>query len=109
MRKPSVKVSDQEIINAVELCNGNYRLAAQKLRIDYGTLIRRAKHNPEIERAKLDACADMVTVAEDNIYNEILNGNYAASKFVLERLARDKWGSQPQQIMVDSYPEPIGD
>lgn len=109
MRKPTVIVTDNEIIAAVEFCNGNYRLAAQKLRIDYGTLIRRAKHNPEIEQAKLDACADMVTAAEDNIYNEVLNGNYAASKFVLERLSREKWGSQPQQTLSAEYPKPIGE
>ena len=45
MRKPPVQVSDQEIINMVENCDGNYRLAAGKLRISYATLLRRAQHN----------------------------------------------------------------
>lgn len=103
-RKPPVKVSDQEIINMVDACHGNYRMAAGRLKIDYATLLRRAKHNPEIERAKLDACADMITLAEDNVLNELLNGNFQASKFVLERLSREKWGTG---TMAGSIGDPI--
>jgi hypothetical protein len=103
-RKPPVKVSDQEIVNAVDACHGNYRMAAGKLKIDYATLLRRAKHNPEIEKAKLDACADMITLAEDNVYNELLTGNPQISKWVLERLSREKWGTGN---MAGSVGDPI--
>lgn len=103
-RKPPVHVTDQEIVNAVDACNGNYRMAAGKLKISYDTLIRRAKHNPEIERAKLDACGNMITIAEDNVLNELLNGNFQASKFVLERLSREKWGTG---TMAGSVGDPI--
>lgn len=103
-KKPPVHVTDQEIVNAVDACNGNYRMAAGRLKIDYATLLRRAKHNPEIERAKLDACADMITIATDNVYNELLAGNPQISKFVLERLSREKWGTG---TMAGSVGDPI--
>lgn len=103
-KKPPVHVKDQDIVNAVDACHGNYRMAADKLKIAYGTLLRRAKHNPEIEKAKLDACADMIALAEDNVYNELLNGNYQASRFVLERLSREKWGPG---TMAGSVGDPI--
>lgn len=108
MKKPPVSVTDKEIIVAVETCHGNYRMAAKKLRIAYGTLCLRAKHNPEIEQAKLDACADMITIAEDNVYSELLDGNFQASKFVLERLSREKWGNVQVQQTGGVWPSQIG-
>ena len=92
-KKPPVKVNDQEIINAITDCHGNLRMAAGKLKIAYGTLISRMKHCPEARQAKLNAVCDMITIAEDNILNELLSGNWQASKFVLERLNREKWGN----------------
>ena len=104
-KKPPVHVSDQEIINAVEDANGSYRLAAEKLRISYGTVVCRAKRNPEIERAKLDACAEMVSIAEDNIYNALLEGDLPTSRFVAERLDPDKWAKKTQVTnKTDDYP-----
>lgn len=92
-KKPPVTVNDQEIINAITDCHGNLRMAAGKLKIAYGTLINRIKHCPEAQQAKLDAVGDMITIAEDNMLNELLSGNWQASKFVLERLSREKWGN----------------
>lgn len=109
-RKPPVKVSDQEIVNAIEDSHGHLRSAANKLKISYSTLLTRMKHIPEAQRAKEDAIADMVGVAESNVWEHLLEGNFAASKFVLERLSREKWGSQPaQNPMTGDYPEPIGE
>ena len=107
MAKIPVKVSDQEIVNAIYDNHGNLRIAAGKLKISYGTLLHRMKHCPEAKQAKLDAVADMIVIAEDNIYNELLNGNWQASKFVLERLNRDKWGNNPQIIVNEAWPEAI--
>lgn len=106
-RKPPVKVSDQEIVNAIYDNHGNLRIAAKKLRIAYGTLISRMKHCPEAKRAKLDACGDMVEIAEDNIYNDLLNGDPLTSRFVLERLAKEKWGRNQQVAPKEAWPEAI--
>ena len=107
MKKPIVKVSDIEIIRALEDCHGSYRLAADKLRIAYSTILHRAKHNPEIKQTVVDAAADMIDIAEDVVYNALLEGNFVAAKFVLERKKREVWGNQPQMIMDN--PSPIGD
>ena len=107
-RKPPVKVSDREIMNAVEFAQGDYRKAAKKLAISYQTLLNRAKKNPEIYQVKLDCLGDWVQIAEMNVYERLLKGDFAASKFVLERLSRDKWGNQPAQASQDAWPEPIG-
>lgn len=107
-RKPPVRVSNREIINAVEACEGDYREAAKKLCISYGTLLVRAKKCPDIYEAKLDCIGDMIQIAEMNVYDRLLLGDFAASKFVLERLAREKWGNQPAQAPQDAWPEPIG-
>lgn len=109
MSKPVVKVTDDQIIRALEDMHGSYRLAANKLKISYSTILTRAKHNPEIKQAVEDSAADMVDIATDVVYNELLNGNFSAAKFVLERRAREKWGSQPQLPTEDSWPTPIGD
>lgn len=107
MAKPVVKVSDEQIIRALEDCHGSYRLAANKLRIAYGTIITRAKHNPDIKQAVFDAAGDMITMAEDSVYNELLQGNFNAAKFVLERLAKDKWGKSVQIVDPEvPYPQP---
>lgn len=103
MAKPIVKVTDQQIIVALEDCHGSYRLAANKLKIAYGTIINRAKHNPEIKQAVIDAAGDMITMAEDSVYNELLQGNFNAAKFVLERLSKDKWG---KSVTVNNSDEP---
>lgn len=108
-RKPPVRVSNREIINAVESCDGDYKKAAKKLCISYGTLLVRAKKCPDIYEAKLDCLGDMIQIAEMNVYDRLMQGDFAASKFVLERLAREKWGNQPQQGQGDSWPEPIGE
>ena len=109
-RKPPVRVSNREIINAVEACEGDYRKAAKKLCISYGTLLVRAKKCPDIYEAKLDCIGDMIQIAEMNVYDRLLLGDFAASKFVLERLAREKWGNQPSQGGGgDQWPDPIGD
>lgn len=107
MAKPIVKVSDEQIIRALEDCHGSYRLAANKLRIAYGTIITRAKHNPDIKQAVFDAAGEMITMAEDSVYNELLQGNFNAAKFVLERLAKDKWGKSVQIVDPEvPYPQP---
>jgi hypothetical protein len=49
----------------------------------------------------------MIEIAEDNIYNELMNGNWQASKFVLERLNREKWGNNPQVVINEAWPEAI--
>lgn len=115
-RKPPVRVSNREIINAVEACEGDYRKAAKKLCISYGTLLARAKKCPDIYEAKLDCIGDMMDCKEDmirmsirNFYEGVMRGNLTASKFVLERLARDTWGNQPPQGPGDQWPDPIGD
>lgn len=108
-RKPPVRVSNREIINAVEACEGDYRKAAKKLCISYGTLLVRAKKCPDIYEAKLDCIGDMIQIAEMNVYDRLMQGDFAASKFVLERLAREKWGNQPSQGSGDQWPDPIGD
>ena len=107
-RKPPVKVSDREIMNAVEFAQGDYRKAAKKLAISYTTLLNRAKKNPEIYQVKLDCLGDWIQIAEQNVYDRLMKGDFAASKFVLERLSRDKWGNQPAQASQDAWPEPIG-
>lgn len=107
MAKPIVKVTDQQIIVALEDCHGSYRLAANKLKIAYGTIINRAKNNPEIKQAVIDAAGDMITMAEDSVYNELLQGNFNAAKFVLERLAKEKWGKSVQIVDPEvPYPQP---
>lgn len=109
-RKPPVKVSDVEITNAISDNHGNLRVAAGKLKIAYGTIVARMKHCPEAKQAKVDAIADMIEIAEDVVYNELLSGNFSAAKFTLERLSRDKWGNKPQITNdTDEYPEPIMD
>lgn len=110
MSKPIVKVSDEQIIRALEDCHGSYRLAANKLKIAYGTIITRAKHNPDIKQAVVDAAGDMIAMAEDSVYNELLQGNFNAAKFVLERLAKDKWGKSVQIVDPEvPYPQPSWD
>lgn len=107
MRKPIVKTTDAQIIVALEDCHGSYRLAANKLKIAYGTIINRAKHNPEIKQAVIDAAGDMITMAEDSVYNELLQGNFNAAKFVLERLSKEKWGKSVQVVDPEiPYPQP---
>ena len=83
-RKPPVRVSNREIINAVEACEGNYYKAAKKLCISYGTLLIRAKKCPDIYEAKLDCIGDMIQIAEMNVYDKLILGDFAASRFVLE-------------------------
>ena len=104
-RKPPIVVNDQQIINAITDCNGNLRMTAGKLKIAYATLLNRMKHCPEAKQAKENAVADMIEIATDNIYNELLNGNWQASKFVLERLSREKWGNGNNALM--GVQEPI--
>ena len=107
-RKPPVRVSDREIMNAIEYTQGDYRKAAKKLAISYQTLLNRAKKNPEIYQVKLDCLGDWIQIAEMNVYAKLLKGDFTASKFVLERLSREKWGNQPTQAAPDAFPEPIG-
>lgn len=107
-RKPPVHVSDREIMNAIEFTQGDYKKAAKKLAISYNTLLNRAKKNPEIYQVKLDCLGDWIQIAEMNVYERLLKGDFAASKFVLERLSREKWGNQPAQAPTESWPEPIG-
>lgn len=106
-RKPPIKVSDQEIVNSIYDNHGNLRLAAKKLRIAYGTLLSRMKHCPEARQAKVDAAADFIDVSEDNIYNELLNGNWQVSKWVLERRCPEKWGNKSQVPTKEDWPEEI--
>lgn len=107
MAKIPVHVSDQEIINTLEKFSGNYRMAANKLKISYGTIIKRAQQNPEIKQCRLDMIGDIVEMAEANVYQEVEQGNFAASKFVLERLAKDKWGKSVQIVDPEvPYPQP---
>lgn len=103
-RKPPVKVSDQAIINAIYDMHGDLRAAANKLKISYGTILNRMKHCPEAKRAKEDSVSEMIEAAENNIWQELLNGNYQASRFVLERLSREKWGTG---AMAGSVGDPI--
>lgn len=105
--KPIVKVTDNEIIRALERNHGSLRLAAQYLKISYSTILQRKKRNPEIEQVIEDAASEMVTLAEDVIYNELIDGNWQAAKFTLERLAKSKWGNQPV-FNGDDMPSPIG-
>ena len=107
-KKPPVHVSDREIMNAVEFTQGDYKKAAKKLCISYNTLLNRAKKCPEIYSVKLDCLGDWCQIAEQNVYDRLMKGDFAASKFVLERLSRDKWGNQPAQSSQDAWPEPIG-
>lgn len=107
MAKLPVHVSDQEIINALEKFSGNYRMAANKLKISYGTIIKRAQQNPEIKQCRLDMIGDIIEMAEANVYQEVDQGNFAASKFVLERLAKEKWGKSVQVVDPEvPYPQP---
>lgn len=107
MAKLPVHVSDQEIINALEKFSGNYRMAANKLKISYGTIIKRAQQNPEIKQCRLDMIGDIVEMAVANVYQEVDQGNFAASKFVLERLAKEKWGKSVQVVDPEvPYPQP---
>jgi len=107
MAKLPVHVSDQEIINTLEKFSGNYRMAANKLKISYGTIIKRASQNPEIKQCRLDMIGDIVEMAEVNVYQEVEQGNFAASKFVLERLAKEKWGKSVQIVDPEvPYPQP---
>ena len=107
-KKPPVHVSDREIMNAIEFTQGDYKKASKKLAISYQTLLNRAKKNPEIYQVKLDCLGDWIQIAEQNVYDRLMKGDFAASKFVLERLSRDKWGNQPAQSSQDAWPEPIG-
>lgn len=114
MAKLPVHVSDQEIINALEKFSGNYRMAANKLKISYGTIIKRATQNPEIKQCRLDMIGDRdayrVEMAESNLDDLLEQGDFKATKMVLERLSREKWGNKPQIVEVqEDYPEPIGD
>lgn len=107
MAKLPVHVSDQEIINTLEKFSGNYRMAANKLKISYGTIIKRAQQNPEIKQCRLDMIGDIIEMAEANVYQEVEQGNFAASKFVLERLAKEKWGKSVQIVDPEvPYPQP---
>ena len=107
MAKLPVHVSDQEIINTLEKFSGNYRMAANKLKISYGTIIKRAQQNPEIKQCRLDMIGDIIEMAEANVYQEVEQGNFAASKFVLERLAKEKWGKSVQVVDPEvPYPQP---
>ena len=107
-RKPPVHVSDREIMNAVESAQGDYRKAAKKLCISYGTLLNRAKKCPEIYAVKLDCLGDWIQIAEQNVYDRLMTGDFAASKFVLERLAKEKWGNQPASTAPEAWPAAIG-
>lgn len=107
-KKPPVHVSDREIMNAIEFTQGDFKKAAKKLAISYQTLLNRAKKNPEIYQVKLDCLGDWIQIAEMNVYDRLMKGDFSASKFVLERLAREKWGSQPATSAPDAWPEPIG-
>lgn len=107
-RKPPVHVSDLEIMHAIEATQGDYKKAAKKLAISYQTLLNRAKKNPEIYAVKLDCLGDWIQIAEMNVYEKLLKGDFTASKFVLERLSREKWGNQPTQAPTEAWPEPIG-
>lgn len=110
MRKLPVTVTDIDILHALEKFSGNYRMAANKLKISYGTIIKRASQNPDIKQCRLDMIGDIIEMAESNVYNEVEQGNFQASKFVLERLSREKWGNKPQLTPDnDEYPEPIMD
>lgn len=101
--KPIVKVTDNEIIRALERNHGSLRLAAQYLKISYSTILKRKKRNPEIEQVIEDAASEMITIAEDVIYNELIEGNWQAAKFTLERLSKEKWGNQ---VMIQNS-EPL--
>lgn len=108
-KKPPVHVSDREIMNAIEATQGDYKKAAKKLAISYATLLNRAKKNPEIYQVKLDCLGDWIQIAEQNVYDRLMKGDFAASKFVLERLAKEKWGNQSATSAPEAWPSAIGD
>ena len=114
MAKLPVHASDQEIINALEKFDGNYRMAAYKLKIGYGTIVKRAQQNPEIKQCRLDMIANrddiMVEMAEENIFNAVESGDIPASKYVLDRRAKEKWGKSVQIVDPEvPYPQPSWD
>lgn len=114
MAKLPVHVSDQEIINALEKFDGNYRMTANKLKISYGTIIKRATENPEIKQCRLDMIGDRdayrLEIAESNFDILLEQGDWKATKMAMERLNKEKWGKTVQIVDPEvPYPQPSWD
>jgi len=94
------RISDEQIIGALEQYRGRVYAAAKSLKADASTLYKRIKSTPELKRAFREIRGLLLDMAELNIYKAIESNDLDTSKWALARLARKRGYGDKQDVTV---------
>lgn len=79
-----------DFIAALEATGGLIAPAARRLGVSRQTVYRATQTYPTVKQALDDAREALLDVAEDNIFRAASEGDVPTSKWLLERLGRDR-------------------
>lgn len=95
----SRKHTAEEYVAALNATGGLVRPAARKLGVTRQAVYKAARTHPAVQEAIDDARADLMDLAQGNIFAEIAAGNVHWSAWLLDRLGRHLgYGKGPRPV-----------
>lgn len=104
-----VKASEAKIKKALTHAAGYMPDAAKALGMHPRTLQLRVINSPELKKFHATLRTELLEAAEVNLFGMVVDGDWSATRFVLERLAREKWGPVNKVVLDVEQPPPIGE
>ena len=92
----------EHMCKAISEARGNVAIAAKKLDLTRSGLAYNIRQIPELKQAQIDAREIMCDVAEDNLYNEVMDGNMTAIIFTLKTHRRERYS---EKFIMEKAPE----
>ena len=102
-----MRLSNQQIIDALRDVNGMVYLAARKLGCAPNTIYNRMAKSPAIRQACDDARGEMIDISEQKLRQAVLNGEPWAISLVLKTLGK-KRGYVERQEVAGVEDQPLG-
>ena len=108
-RKAAMQYSDVELRRALRDGGGYFDAAAELLGCTVATVRRRVNANPANRLYRMKIIGNIAQVAEQNMIDLVLEGDWQASKFAMERLMREKYAPSNSLMLMDGSDTPIGE
>lgn len=99
------RLSDQDIIEAVNRSNGLISIAAKALKCSRQAIYERAKRSPKIATAIEEASEMILDVGESRLFKAVLAGDRWAVEFLLSRKGKARgYATRTEMTGADGAP-----
>jgi len=90
--------SDDDVAEAIRLCDGNISAAARHLGVSRRTVYDRIHKNPALKETLMEAREVNLDELEDTLYDMAKNGNITALIFALKTQGRERGYSEKHYV-----------